>query len=71
MEKLIEEEKRVINVYANILSLNLRVCNYTSFPSLGYERLVRVIAKSLNLSTEETKKLLDSAIEKNPLESVR
>jgi len=66
MEKLTENEKKVVTVYDHLLDVNTRVGTY--FPKLGSKELTKVAARSLGLSAEETENLLTSAVGKDASE---
>jgi hypothetical protein len=70
-QKLTDEEKRVTDAFANLVSVDVRAYSNTSLATLGYEGIIKAIAKTIKLSFEETRNLLMSSIEKNSSEFTR
>jgi len=70
-EPLNEDEVKVLTVYANVFYTDSRVSVFNKQPLSDYDLITRAVAKSLGLTTNQTKNLFMSATKKNSLETLR
>jgi len=70
-EPLSEDEVKVLEIYANAFFTDSRVSAFLGQPRSDYELITRTVSKSLGITVDQTKNLLMSATEKNPLETLR
>lgn len=69
--QLTESERKVVEVYANMMNIGFTAHERFGVSLPDYNSLIEVISKYTKIPKEETRGLLVSAIEKDPLESIR